>query len=78
MEMPHTSWRARTLVYRGRDKKGDTRFYIDQTKRRFALRKMADELVKDRPEIDFAFVDVNCNLCIRFKYGWYKFFNSEE
>ena len=71
-------WRATTEVYRSRDKHSDIRFYIDQTKRRFNLRKMAVEFVKDKPEVDFVFVDINCNLCIRFKNNSYKFFNSED
>ena len=54
------------------------RFYIDQTKRRFQLRKTAVDMVKDKPDVDFVFVDINCNLCIRFKDGVFKFFNSEE
>ena len=73
-----TSWRARTLIYRNRKKDGNVKFYIDQTKRRFQLKKSAIEHTKNNPDVHFAFVDVNCNLCIRFKNGVYKFFNSME
>ncbi len=76
-----TSYRARTLAYRKRKEtkgKDGPRIYIDQTKRRFDLRKKAVELVKSRPLVDYAFVDVNCNLVIRFKDGSFKHFNSEE
>ena len=54
------------------------RFYIDQTKRRFQLKKKAVEYVKTKPRVDFVFVDVNCSLSIRFKSGQFKYFNSEE
>ena len=76
--------RARTEVYRNRKKNNDqqgqnsTRFYIDQTKRRFELRKFADEYIKNKPNVDFAFVDINCNLSIRYKDGKYGFFKSED
>ena len=78
MIVKFTTFRARTSVYRNRNKKGDVRFYIDQTKRRFNLRKLAIEHVKDNPIVDFVFCDINCSLCIRFKDGQYKYFNSEE
>ena len=80
MIVKFSSFRARTLVYRNRKKgPGDhVRFYIDQTKRRFNLRKKAVEYVKDKPEVDFVFVDVNCSLCIRFKNGRFEHFNSEQ
>ena len=41
------SWRARTAVYRKREKKGKVRLYIDLTKRRFLLKKSAEEKVKN-------------------------------
>ena len=80
MIVKFSSFRARTLVYRNRKKgPGDhVRFYIDQTKRRFDLRKKAVEYVKDKPDVDFVFADVNCSLCIRFKSGRYDHFNSED
>ena len=78
MIVKFTSFRSRTAVYRGRKKEGNVRIYIDQTKRRFDLRKMAVDYVKTKPDVDFVFVDVNCSLCVRFKNGLFKFFNSEE
>ena len=79
------TFRASTLVYRNRKKavgerglERNVKFYIDQTKRRFQLRKMAVEYVETKPLVDFVFVDVNCSLCIRFKNGEFKFFNSKE
>ena len=82
MIVKFTSFRARTLVYKSRPKgannRDKVRFYIDQTKRRFQLRKFAVDYVRDKPHIDFVFVDINCNLSIRFKNGEFKFFNSED
>ena len=84
MIVKFSTFRARTDVYRNRKKnsdqgdKGKVRFYIDQTKRRFELRKMAVEHVKGKPDVDFVFADINCNLCIRFSNGRYGFFNSEN
>ena len=73
------SWSDRTSIYRARNKdKGQVKFYIDLTKRRFELKKLAIERVKDRHDVDFIFADVNCNLCARFKDGAFKFFNSVE
>ena len=74
-----STFRARTAVYRNR-KNGnkDVRYYIDQTKRRFELRKMAVKHCEDKLDVDFVFVDVNCNLCIRLKNGKFEFFNSNE
>ena len=79
MLVKFTSFRARTDVYRNRVKEeGRPRIYIDQTTRRFKLRKMAVEYVKNKPHVDFVFVDVNCNLSLRLKNGQFKFFNSED
>ena len=79
MIVKFATFRARTLVYRNRKKdRGKVRFYIDQTKKRFELRKTAVEYVKDKPSVDFAFVDINCKLCIRFANGNYVHFNSHE
>ena len=30
---------------------------------------IAVDMVKDKPDVDFVFVAINCNLCIRFKDG---------
>ena len=87
MIVKFTSFQARTKVYQGRPKtqnrggegsESPVKFYIDQTKRRFDLKKKAIEYVKSKPEVDFVFVDVNCNLSIRFKNGRFERFNSEH
>ena len=66
------------MIYSNRDKRGDVRFFLDHTKRRFELKKMAIERVKGNPDVHFVFTDLNCNLCIRFNNGVYKYFNSVE
>ena len=75
-----TSWSDRTSIYqaRNKDKAAKVKFYIDLTKRRFELKKLAMERVKDNLNVDFIFADTNCNLCARFKNGAFKFFNSIE
>ena len=72
-----TSWRARTDVYRKREKRGAIRFYTDLTKRRLTLKKLADEKVKDNNKVKFAFADVNNNIGLRLADNKMKFFNSE-
>ena len=83
MIVKFTSFRARSRVYQNRPKYENrnvegVRFYIDQTKRRFNLKKMAIDYVKDKPNVDFCFVDINCSLCVRFKDGKFKNFSSHE
>ena len=83
MIVKFTTFRARTLIYRSRPKYGNrsndkVRFYIDQTKRRFQLKKMAMDYVKAKLNVDFVFVDINSSLCIKLKNGEYRYFNSHE
>ena len=85
MIVKFTSFHARTKVYQARPKNnggerndGQVRYYIDQTKRRFDLKKKAIEYVKSKPNVDFVFVDINCNLSIRFKNGRFERFNAME
>ena len=73
-----TSWRARTLVYKNRKKNNDCRYYVDLTQRRVQLKKKAIKLTKDNEKVDFAYADINNNICLLLKDGKKKFFNSEE
>ena len=74
-----TSWRARTHVYTNRKKStGNGKFYTDLTKRRFDLKKVAQEKIKDNPDVKFAYADVNNNICLRLADDTKKLFNSEE
>ena len=72
-----STWHDRTVIYRNRDKKGKVRFFLDLTKRRYELKKLAINRTNDNSNVDFVFTDVNCNLVIKFKDGSFKFFNSE-
>ena len=69
------SWRARTAIYRARNRDGNTRIYMDLIKRRFELKKKAQVTVKNYEDVvDFVFADVNNNICLRLKDGRFKFF----
>ena len=73
-----TSWRARTHVYTNRKtSKGDGKFYTDLTKRRFDLKKKAQEKTKDNQKVKFSYSDVNNNICLMLVDGSKKSFNSE-
>ena len=72
------SWRARTAVYRKREKRGAVRIYTDLTKRRLQLKRLADEKVRDNEKVQYAFADVNNNIGLRLEGDSIKFFNSEE
>ena len=39
---------------------------------------MAMGYIKTNPNVNFIFVDINCSLCIRFKNGQFRYFNSHE
>ena len=74
-----TSWRARTLVYTNRKKNNGEggKFYVDLTKRRFNLKKKADEKIKDNPRVKFAYADVNNNICLMLDNDTKRILNSE-
>ena len=72
------SWRARSAIYRARKKDGNVKIYMDLTERRFMLKKLAQDRIKGNSSVDFAFADVNNNICLRLKNGQFKFVNSKE
>ena len=75
-----TSWRARTHVYTNRKKVANlgTAFYVDLTKRRVNLKMKAIEKITGNNKVNFAYADINNNICIMLSDGSKKFFNSEE
>ena len=73
-----TSWKDRTAIYKKRNKQGDVRFFIDLTKRRFQLKKMAVEKVQGNPKVNFVYADINNNICLMLPNWEKKVFNSEE
>ena len=70
-------WDIRTQIYKGRKALKDRKIFIDLTKRKFALLKIANEKANNNDNIDFVFSDINCSLCAKLKTGEYKYFNSE-
>ena len=74
------SWQQRTAVYKARSKlKGkNTSIQLDLTSRRAKLLSDGKARVKDIPEIEFVFVDINCRLGLKVKDRGLKFFNYLE
>ena len=72
------SWKARTLIYRNRKVLKNHRCYLDLTKRRFNLKKLADKKIEGNAKVEFALADINCSISIKIKNGGFKYFNSEE
>ena len=74
-----STWRARTHVYTNRKKEdGHAKFYVDLTKRRFDLKKVAQQKTQGNPKVKFAYADVNNNICLRLEDDSKKMFNSVE
>lgn len=78
MIVKFTTWRHRSMVYFNRKNLRNHKVYIDLTKRRFDLKKLADEIVKGNDNILFAMVDINCRLCLKLRNGNKRFFSSED
>jgi len=81
------SWSARQKFYQSRPrfyvngvrkKPGNDSFSVslDLTKRNYELLKIAKEQIKINNKIDYAFVDSNCSLAVKFKEGRITHFNS--
>ena len=68
-----TSWNDRERFYRARPKildhgKSNSSFSVSThlTKRRYELLRFARGVVKDYPQVNYVFSDINCSLAIRF------------
>lgn len=72
------SWSARTKIYKNRKSLVNHRIYLDLTKRRFDLLKLAQVKVQGNNLIDFVFADINCKLSMRLKNGKFVYFSSED
>ena len=74
------SWKERTAVYRARKElKGkNTSIQLDLTSWRARLLSDGKARVKDIPEIEFVFVDINCRMGLKVKVGGLKFFSDLE
>ena len=69
--------RPRNFV-NGKEKPGLNFFNVsvDLTRRCYLLSKTTKGLIKDNPNISYAFADINCSLDIKFKNGLFKYSNS--
>ena len=69
--------RPRNFV-NGKEKPGLIFFNVsvDLTRSSYLLLKTAKGLIKDNPNISYAFADINCSLGIKFKNGFFKCSNS--
>ena len=72
------SFRERTLVYRSRKNCKKAAMFLDLTKRRLELLFWAKEVIKNKPDIEFAFADINCNIGAKMKSGNFLFFSNEQ
>ena len=72
------SYRQRTLFYRKQENLKDVRIELDLTKRQCGILKDAIDLIKEHPDLDYAYADVNCRLQVIFKDGSSKFFVGSD
>ena len=76
-----TSWKARTAIYRSREKgkNAKTKIRFDLTKRRLELLNFANDTLKGLDMSDsFAFADINCRLGLKVGNEKIKYFNSKD
>ena len=72
-----TSWRQRSVVYRAR-KNGNAVVSVDLTKTRSDLLLKVRKELENYTDADYAFADINCNLCISFSSTGLKYFDSYQ
>ena len=60
------TFRHRTIFYRARKNLKSLKVKLDLTKSRFDLLKRANNNVKEIPDINFCYADVNCRLRVKF------------
>ena len=62
-----TSFRKRTVAYRGKKSIKDVRVKVDLTKKRHTLLVKANESVKNIPKVKFCYADINCRLKVKWE-----------
>ena len=62
-----TSFRKRTLVYRGKKVIKDVRLKVDLTKKVHTFLLKANEYIKNIPKVKFCYGDINCRLKVRWE-----------
>ena len=74
-----TTFRHRTMFYRNRKAlRGGVTVRLNQTKSRLDLLMKAKKYVKDIPNVDFAYSNINCRLKVQFKNRRGEFFDSMD
>ena len=74
-----TSFRHRSLFYLARQiLNNGVKVNLDLTNRRFKLLTIANDLIRERDDISFAYADINCRLKLCFSDGKRVSFNSQE
>ena len=72
------SWDTRASVYKKRKNLKDQKIFVNLTKRRMDLKKLANEKIKDINGAEYVFADINCSLCVKFIGDkGFKYFNTE-
>ena len=84
----YKSWDPRSAFYKARPKffkngaRMETRptfsVALDLTKRRYDLLNHAREKSKSYPDVQFAFVDINCSLVVKMKNDYFEYFNDKS
>ena len=64
------------MVYRKQKDCVKCRITLDLTKTRMDMLKEAIDLARESDHIIYAFVDINCSLCVKLSNGSLKFFNT--
>ena len=71
-----TTFRHRTMFYRARKKRSKNGVHLDLTKERFRLYQKARDLVKSKESVKYVYVDVNCQLKVKFENNKESFISS--
>ena len=75
------TWQKRNVVYRSRKVVKEKFGYsvrLDLIKKKLDHLKRARELIEDRPEFDYVFMDINCRLVLKMANDSMKWFNGES
>ena len=75
------TWEKRNVVDRSRKVVKEKFGYsvrLDLTKKKLDLLRRVRELIDDRSEVDFVFMDINCKLVLKMANDSMKWFSSES
>ena len=71
-----TTWRHRRIIYRKRKDCVNCRITLALMETRMDILKEAIDLARESEHINYAFADVNCNLCVKLCNGSFRLFNT--